>query len=49
MGVNLGIFFSDRWESSYLLSSHVVLVAAMSAIGCATVLEPVIENKREGK
>lgn len=28
------------------MSSHVVLVAAVSVIGCATVLKPVIENKK---
>lgn len=32
-----------------MLSSHVVLVAALSVIGCATELEPLIENKKKRK
>lgn len=37
--------YEDRWKSSYLLSSHLVLVGPVSAIGCAAVVKAMIENK----
>lgn len=41
-----GGVYQDRWKSSYLLSWHVVLVAAVSVIGRGVVLKPAIKNER---